>query len=107
MVRNKVDVENLPALDLGMVASPKNSISLLSMHKSKGKEFEAVAVVHVHDGMIPHFEDKNDPAKIDESKRLLYVAVTRAKKLLMLLTDQDHYKNIPSRFLRDDYLKMC
>jgi DNA helicase-2/ATP-dependent DNA helicase PcrA len=107
MVRHNVDVGNLPALDLGMVASPKNSISLLSMHNSKGREFEAVAVVHVHDDTVPHFGDKNNPAKIDESKRLLYVAVTRAKKLLMLLTDKSHYKNVPSRFLRDDYLKMC
>jgi DNA helicase II / ATP-dependent DNA helicase PcrA len=106
MVRNGVDIANVPAVDLGIVASPKNCISLLSMHKSKGREFDAVAVINLHDDKVPFYRCKNDEER-DEYRRLLYVAATRARKLLMLFTDHSDHRNTPSRYLGSGYLGMC
>jgi DNA helicase-2/ATP-dependent DNA helicase PcrA len=106
MRKYNVDVPNMAATELGMIAIPKDCMSLLTMHQSKGREFEAVAVICVHEGRVPHFT-ANTPEEIDESRRLLYVAATRAKKVLMYFTDQSHHKNKPSRFLKHPYLGMC
>ena len=75
------------------------------MHKAKGREFDAVAVIDAHDGRFPHFSlrDLTDPvewqAQYDESRRVVYVATTRAKRLLMFFTDTTDYRNRPSPFL--------
>ncbi|MDB5388408.1 MAG: ATP-dependent helicase [Planctomycetaceae bacterium] len=106
MTKNDPDVANMAAVDLGMVASPKNCMSLLTMHKAKGREFDAVAVINLHDDRVPNFNYKTKEDE-DEYRRLLYVAVTRARKLLMLFTDQGDHRNQPSRFLRRPYLGMC
>ena len=106
MEKNNVDVPNMAATELGMIAVPKNCMSLLTMHQSKGREFEGVAVICVHEGRVPHFTAKTQ-AEYDESRRLLYVAATRAKKVLMYFTDQSHDKSTPSRFLKKPYLGMC
>ncbi|MBN2802108.1 MAG: UvrD-helicase domain-containing protein [Deltaproteobacteria bacterium] len=58
-------------------------VALMTMHASKGREFEAVFITGVEDGIIP-LEIEGKPANIDEERRLLYVAVTRAKTVLML-----------------------
>lgn len=106
MVKNGVDVPNMAATELGMIAAPMGCMNLLTMHQSKGREFDAVAVICVHEGRVPHFTSTTQ-AEIDESRRLLYVAATRAKKVLMYFTDQSHHKNTPSRFLKHPYLRMC
>ncbi len=94
-----------PAVDLGMVASPENSIHLLTMHKSKGREFDAVAVVSLHDNKVPFFGCANEKER-DEFRRLLFVATTRARKLLMFFSDRSNSKNVPSRYLGRDVLDM-
>lgn len=106
MTNNGYDVANVSVVELGMVAKPEDCIHLLSMHKSKGKEFDAVAVVNLHDNRLPFFGCQTDSER-DEYRRLLYVAATRARKLLMLFTDSSHYRNTPSRYLGKPYLDMC
>jgi len=106
MRKHNVDVSNMSATELGMLEVPGKCLNLMTLHKSKGREFEAVAVILVQEGRIPHFNSQGKQNEIDESQRLLYVAATRAKKLLMLFTDQSHYKNTPSRFLGSKYLNM-
>lgn len=106
MVKNGVDVSNMAATELGMIAVPKDCLNLLTMHQSKGREFDGVAVICVHEGRVPHFTSRTQ-AEFDESRRLLYVAATRAKKVLMYFTDQSHQNNTPSRFLKHPYLGMC
>lgn len=106
MSKNEYDVANVSVAELGMVAKPEDCIHLMSMHKSKGKEFDAVAVVNLHDNRIPFFGCKTDSER-DEYRRLLYVAATRPRKLLMFFTDSSHYRNSPSRYLQKDYLNMC
>jgi DNA helicase-2/ATP-dependent DNA helicase PcrA len=106
MTRNELEVPNIPAVDLGIVGMPENCIQLLSMHKSKGKEFDAVAVINLHDGRVPFFGWKTQEDR-DEYRRLLYVAATRPRKLLMFFTDSSNIKNQPSPYLKEPYLGMC
>lgn len=93
--------------DLGIFARPRNCIQLLTVHKSKGREFEAVAIIDVHERKFPHFAINQIPdleerqALLAESRRVMYVATTRAKRVLMLFTDSSNHRNSPSRYLRD------
>jgi DNA helicase-2/ATP-dependent DNA helicase PcrA len=98
MRRNGVDPQGVTTADLGMFASTARNLKLLTMHKAKGREFEAVAIIDLHEGRVPHYSART-PAEVDEAKRLLYVAITRAKRVLMYVTDQEDWRNTPSRFL--------
>ena len=98
MRRQGVDVENLSVADLGIFASNEKNIKLLTMHRAKGREFEAVALVDLHDGRIPHFSARTED-EIDEARRLIYVSITRARRILMYITDEEDWRNRPSRFL--------
>jgi DNA helicase II / ATP-dependent DNA helicase PcrA len=92
---------------LGIFARPQHCIQLLTVHKAKGREFEAVALIDVHDGRFPHFSINDIPdederqAQYDESRRVVYVAATRAMRLLMFFSDRTHYKNRPTPFLAE------
>ena len=99
MQRNKVDMANLTTGDLGVYARPKECLHLMSMHASKGREFDAVAIVNLHDGVVPDFRAKTQ-SDIDEDRRQLYVAMTRPRKLLMYCTDSSDWRNRPSPFLQ-------
>ncbi len=103
MIRNKADVANFSTSDLGMYAQPAQCLQLITLHSAKGREFDAVAVVDLHDDKVPHFS-VTEEEEIAEARRLLYVAVTRARKLLMYFTDASHYRNSPSRFLGSEGL---
>lgn len=98
MGKNKT--ADLAVKDMGLFANPDKSMKLLTMHKSKGREFDAVAIVDLHDGKVPHRASSGSAEQIDESRRLLYVAITRARRLLMYFTDSSYYRNTPSRFLK-------
>jgi DNA helicase-2/ATP-dependent DNA helicase PcrA len=98
MIDRKVDIANLSTADLGMFASYERSMKLLTMHRAKGREFDAVAIVDLHDGRVPHFT-ATTAEEIDEARRLLYVSITRARRVLMYMTDEEHWRNRPSRFL--------
>jgi DNA helicase-2/ATP-dependent DNA helicase PcrA len=91
--------------DMSIFARPKHCIQLLTVHKAKGREFEAVAVIEAHDGRFPHFAISQIPpgaerdAQYEESRRVVYVATTRAMRILMFFSDTAHPKNRPSPFL--------
>jgi len=101
MQRNGVDTTNLLLGDLGMFADPAKNLKLMTMHGSKGRQFSAVAVIAVLDGMIPYHNYYNPLTRdgLDEGRRLFYVSITRAKRLLMLFTGDD--ERAPSRFLAE------
>ncbi|MFC1763619.1 3'-5' exonuclease [Planctomycetota bacterium] len=109
MERNKIDTANLPVDDLGMSTDTTNSMNLITMHKTKGREFDAVAIIDIHDRKVPDYRAirDNDMARIEEGRRLLYVAITRAKKLLLYVTDHEYSQNNPSRFLGNQGLGLC
>ena len=99
-MRNKnVDLANLTIADLGIYASPDAALKLASLHYSKGREYGAVAMIDLHEGRIPFYLAQSDK-EIGEAKRLFYVGVTRAKRVLCYITDSSNSRNEPTRFLR-------
>jgi DNA helicase-2/ATP-dependent DNA helicase PcrA len=99
MRANKVDIANLAIADLGVYASPDEALKLATLHFSKGREYSAVALIDLHEGKIPFFAAQSPP-EIAEAKRLFYVGVTRAKRVLLYVTDSTDHRNQPTRFLR-------
>lgn len=81
--------------------SVESRIKLLTIHASKGLEFERVFIVHVNEGFIPSDRAESDEEKAEEL-RLFYVAATRAKKQLYFsyVDSDDKIDDIqPSSFL--------
>jgi DNA helicase II / ATP-dependent DNA helicase PcrA len=98
MRNNQVDTANLSIADLGLFASPQRAMKLSTLHFAKGREFDAVAIIRAHEGSMPDFRSDTAEA-IEGDKRLFYVGVTRARRLLMYFTDTADRRNRPSRFL--------
>lgn len=63
-----------------------NSVQLMTIHKSKGLEFPIVFVAGVNQGLLPHEKNQNP----DEEKRLMYVAMTRAEKILNISSTEQY-----------------
>ena len=61
-------------------------INVMTMHKSKGKEFDGVIILHLGNNISPLSPDR-EPAPHMKSRRLLRVAITRAKQHVLMLTD--------------------
>jgi DNA helicase II / ATP-dependent DNA helicase PcrA len=98
MARQNVDTANLTIEDLGLFASPTRALRLSTIHYAKGREYGAVAIIGLRTGTFPHFRATAPDALLGE-KRLFYVGVTRAEKLLMYIAERDNWNNAPSPFL--------
>ncbi len=76
---------------LGEFADSGDAVRLMTIHAAKGAEYDAVAIIGCEEGLLPH--SYGNP---DEARRLFYVGVTRAKKVLRM-----YYRQAaPSRFLK-------
>jgi DNA helicase-2/ATP-dependent DNA helicase PcrA len=95
MRRQNVDIANLSIEDLGLFASPTRALRLSTIHYAKGREYDAVAMIGLRRGAFPPYRATD----IDAEKRLFYVGVTRARRLLMYVAERDSYGNPPSMFL--------
>jgi superfamily I DNA/RNA helicase len=73
-------------------------VTLMTMHSSKGLEYQNVWILACEENIIPHRDNTDN---IDEERCLFYVAITRAKKSLTLSMSQQDGKSIPSRFLSE------
>ena len=71
--------------DLDALAGESRAITMMTVHSAKGLEFPAVFVAGLEEGIFPHVAGfSDDPAKLEEERRLAYVAITRARKRLFL-----------------------
>ncbi|RYX95212.1 MAG: DNA helicase II [Comamonadaceae bacterium] len=82
----------------------QDAVQLMTVHSSKGLEFDCVFITGLEDGIFPHENSLSDRGGIEEERRLMYVAITRARKRLYLshsqtrmLHGQTRY-NLKSRF---------
>jgi DNA helicase-2/ATP-dependent DNA helicase PcrA len=83
----------------------KEALQLMTVHSAKGLEFEAVFITGLEEGLFPHENSLNEGGGLEEERRLMYVAITRARRRLYLtfaqarlLHGQTRY-GIRSRFL--------
>ncbi|MBR5935473.1 MAG: UvrD-helicase domain-containing protein [Bacteroidaceae bacterium] len=88
-------------------ADDLEKVTLMTVHAAKGLEFDAVFIVGLEEHLFPSDMSGDDERQIEEERRLLYVAMTRARKYLHLLfaTTRFKYGSVdfctPSRFLKD------
>ena len=81
--------------------------TLITLHQAKGLEFPVVFIVGMEEGLLPHIRSMDDPAQLEEERRLCYVGVTRAKDRLYLFRAfrrgfrGGSEPSLPSRFLMD------
>ena len=82
-------------------------VSLMTVHSAKGLEFPTVFVVGLEENIFPSSISTNSIRELEEERRLLYVAITRAEKRCILTCAQNRFRygrmeyDTPSRFIRD------
>jgi DNA helicase II / ATP-dependent DNA helicase PcrA len=95
------------ALEAGdtQAAEGRPAVQLMTVHAAKGLEFDVVFITGLEEGLFPHDNSLKDDDGVQEERRLMYVAITRARKKLYLthcqtrmMYGQTRY-NIASRFL--------
>ena len=85
----------------------QDAVQLMTVHAAKGLEFDAVFLTGLEEGLFPHENAQSTPEGLEEERRLMYVAITRARQRLYLsfsqtrlLHGQTRY-NMASRFIEE------
>lgn len=83
-------------------AKEKDGICLMTMHGAKGLEFDTVFIIQSNEGVIPYKKAKLD-AELEEERRMFYVAMTRAKRELIIsyVKNKNGKEVSPSRFVSE------
>jgi DNA helicase-2/ATP-dependent DNA helicase PcrA len=86
-------------------AEGQDALQMMTVHSAKGLEFHAVFITGLEEGLFPHEQSVNEDDGLEEERRLMYVAITRARTRLYmsfaqtrLLHGQTRY-NVASRFI--------
>lgn len=93
--------------DVDRMDEKEKSVTLMTIHSAKGLEFPVVFICGLEEGIFPHSRSLLNEQELAEERRLMYVAMTRAKERLYLLHAAERllygeYKhNIPSQFIDD------
>ncbi len=90
-----------------------NYLNLMTLHSSKGLEFDYVFMIGAEEGLLPHSRSFLEEDDLEEERRLCYVGITRAKKKLFItfaeqrLTRDGFSSQLPSRFLGEIPQDIC
>jgi DNA helicase-2/ATP-dependent DNA helicase PcrA len=93
--------------DIDSVDDGESAVTLMTVHSAKGLEFPYVFVAGLEEGIFPHNRSLLDREQLEEERRLMYVAMTRAMEKLYLLCASErmlygeYRTNAPSQFLSD------
>ncbi|MBR4756270.1 MAG: UvrD-helicase domain-containing protein [Bacteroidales bacterium] len=101
------NISLLTSIDIDNAEDSANKIALMTVHSAKGLEFPYIIVSGLEENLFPSGGMLASEADIEEERRLFYVAVTRAKKAVLLsfattrMRNGKHESNSPSRFIRE------
>ncbi len=93
--------------DIDSLGEKDNAVILMTVHSAKGLEFDTVFIAGLEEGIFPHSRSMLEPEQMEEERRLMYVAVTRAREKLYLLHARQRMlygetqSNAPSAFISD------
>ncbi len=72
------------------------AVNMMTVHLAKGLEFDNVFIIGVSEGLVPHARSMDHELQIEEERRLMYVAMTRARRKLSI-----SFYGMPSRFISE------
>jgi DNA helicase-2/ATP-dependent DNA helicase PcrA len=93
--------------DVDSIDLESGQLTLMTLHNAKGLEFDTVIVTGMEEGLFPHYNSIDDPAAVEEERRLFYVGMTRARRRLFLTFAGMRRRlglmegGVPSRFLSE------
>ena len=93
--------------DQDQLEEKQQAVTLMTVHASKGLEFDAVFITGLEQGLFPSMHESSEKRDDEEERRLFYVALTRARKLVYLTYAAQRMKygtrefTLPSEFLDD------
>ncbi len=93
--------------DVDAVDNAQGAVTLMTLHAAKGLEYQAVAIIGVEDGLLPHERGQRNETELEEERRLCFVGITRAMQRLYLTHARcrtvfgQTTPTIPSRFLNE------
>ena len=93
-----LDPPDATGAEAGRPGLDEDYLILSTIHSAKGQEWDAVYVLQLVDGCIPSDMATGNPAQIEEERRLLYVAMTRAKQHLHLVQPLGFFRTHQHRF---------
>ncbi len=85
--------------------TPDNAVEFLTMHGAKGLEYEVVFIIQGNEGVVPYKKAQTEE-EIEEERRLFYVAMTRAKRKLIIsyVKEKNGKSKSPSRFVGELFI---
>ena len=93
--------------DLDSDDQEQSRVSLMTVHAAKGLEFPTVFIVGLEENIFPSQLSMDNPRELEEERRLLYVAITRAERHCIMTCAKNRWRygkmefDLPSRFIRD------
>ncbi len=79
--------------ELDKLGPDADAVTMMTLHNAKGLEFPVVFITGLEDGLFPLAKAYDDPAMLEEERRLFYVGITRAEKKLILTHAEERRRN--------------
>ena len=91
--------------DTDSLGDGRHGVTLMTLHSAKGLEFPVVYIVGVEQGLLPHDRSKDDPAQLEEERRLLFVGITRAERRLQIsMASKRPFRGSMKRSIQSQFL---